>query len=107
MIDAQFVTTSYNPIKNIANMARRMMIKQQQPDDFPSDGYIIDHWWTTARVVEETELTHAQSVVDAIKAGRLRGKKIGSKYRGQWYIDPASAQSFRRDAKGRKPSTDS
>lgn len=66
-----------------------------------SDGFIIDHWLTTIEVAEMHQMT-TQAVVDAIHRGVLIGKKIGGKFRGQWYVEPESAAKFEKGKTGPK-----
>lgn len=82
----------------------RTPIKMKPYDDreLPSDGYVIDNWMTTTEVMKTTGLRSQQGVVHAINAGRLRGKKVGSARRGQWYVDPESVEHFERTKRGPK-----
>ena len=69
--------------------------------DFPSDGYIYEHWWTTEKAASEIGMSK-QAVILAIQRGRLRGKKIGDKYRGEWRIDPEAAKRYEKSERGPK-----
>jgi hypothetical protein len=69
-------------------------------NDFPSDGEIYMNWLSTAEAVEylkqrgvEMTLT---GVIEACKAGRLRCKKLGSRHRGEWRVDPKSLDTFEK-----------
>lgn len=77
--------------------------QQMDTNDMPDEGYIYMHWLTTAEVVARTGYNSGQSVINAIKSGKLRGVKLGTKQRGEWRIDPASLEGFKRDPSGRKP----
>lgn len=105
---AQLDQSKYNPLMRIWYIMRGKMAEN---DNLNSDnldlGDIMSNWLTTSQVVEITELNNVTSVVYAIKTGRLRGVKVGEKYRGEWRVDPASVEEFSRSNKGRKPSTDS
>lgn len=73
-----------------------------ESNDLPSDGYVVDHWITTAQAAKRIGMT-TQSVIDACRAGRLRAKKVGDKYRGIWYIDPEAADEYQKGNTGPKP----
>lgn len=69
-----------------------------EENDLPPIGVIYETWLTTEETAEITGMSNAAVRYACIEC-RLRATKVG-KHRGEWRIDPESAQQYQR----RKPS---
>ncbi len=58
----------------------------------------IKDWLTTQEAAQITDMT-LQGISAAIRSGRLIGKKIGSKRRGIWLVEPESVRLFVKHSK--------
>ena len=61
----------------------------------------MDDRYITTREAAEMLGVSDQRVRDLLKAGRLSGKKLGSKFGGMWLVERQSVKTFKRRAAGR------
>jgi hypothetical protein len=93
-----------NPLSEVIQLRGKRMDWQDKPlrdnqgNELPPLEVVFSTWFNIDQAMEVTGLTR-RGVQYACANGLIRAVKIGSVRRGNWYVDPESAEEYSR----RKP----
>jgi len=73
---------------------------KREYEGWPDEGYIYSKWKNTAWAAAKLDMTQ-QGIRDACRRGTLRGKKLGTLYRGECASIRDSVAEFIKSTKGR------